>query len=269
MNNPSPIVVCGIGGSGTRLVANILERHNVYMGDLHNPARDCLLFNFWMYCQRPGNRSRNLYYLKLFSKSYFYHWTEEDVREAKRKWVDIKENNSSHSKNLRRAFEKLSKIFDVQLNSTVFGWKAPRSLLFLPEIFELYPLAKVIYVYRHPLDMAFSKNQRQLGLYADFFNINNNRSPANSLKYWLAIDQYLDGLSERYKIHRISFEKLCCRDYSELFSLENFVDFKLKDHIVNDLVETPESIGRWMEHGKDCFDVSDIEKVYRLGFDIG
>ncbi|MBA3882529.1 MAG: sulfotransferase [Chthoniobacterales bacterium] len=45
---------------------------------------------------------------------------------------------------------------------TALGWKAPRSIYFLPLFHQLFPSVKFIHVLRDGRDMAFSDNQNQL-----------------------------------------------------------------------------------------------------------
>ena len=60
MNKSSPVIIGGVGGSGTRVVAEILDNLGFYIGNDLNPAKD------------------NLWFLLLFKRPRWYRKTQRD-----------------------------------------------------------------------------------------------------------------------------------------------------------------------------------------------
>ena len=123
-----PILVGGTGGSGTRLVAGLLQKLGVWMGNCVNGAGDALAFV-------------PLY--DLFVNQYF----ESGEVDPAAFELQLLNAIRAHLRGERPA---------------LWGWKNPRVVYLLPLIDRLVPGVKFVHVIRHGVDMALSSNQNQV-----------------------------------------------------------------------------------------------------------
>ena len=232
-----PIIIGGIGGSGTRVLVDILQKAGCYFGGYLNNSKDAMsfvpLYENWI----P----------RILEDSI----TEEDYAKLLN---DIKQSISDHKKDNVSYF-------------TPWGWKNPRSIYLLKYFHELYPEMKFIHVVRDGRDMAFSNNQNQVILYAQFIlkqNELNQESFKRSMMFWnsinLSISNYCkNNFNDNYLC--IRFEDLCIDSKNMITRLCNFCNASIEDldELVK-LVQMPKSMGRWKLERKEQIDV-----VYAIG----
>lgn len=253
MNNQKeidgPVVIGGVGGSGTRIVAELLKRIGFFMGSKTNSANDNLEF-----------------------ANLFFNYNEGTFR------------NIISNKNL--TFQKLSEFEQLIFNSDQlklsnyigWGWKNPPSHIYLDFLSQYFKNLKYIFVIRNGLDMAYSKNQNQLINWGSFFNVSMPKSPnlqpKASLEYWRKANQRAINLGntllgERFFV--IKYEDLCENPQREISRLINFVDMSLENINIDELcslIIKPETMGRYKQQDLSIFTKKDIESVRQFGFDI-
>jgi hypothetical protein len=139
-----PIVVGGTGGSGTRLVVQVLRELGVYMGSRVNRADDAV----WMarFDWRFGRR------------------IVRDERAAPRKrGLAV----AGRTATIRAAFRVARTLHLRGYGGGRWGWKHPHSYLLIPFLHTVCPELRFIHLVRNGLDMATSANLRQLRRYGD------------------------------------------------------------------------------------------------------
>ena len=128
-----PIVIGGTGGSGTRLIAQMLMAAGVDLGRSVNGSLDALafvpLYDIYVDAYLRG---------ESIDRSGFEEHLAASIR--------------SHRGD-RHAYP--------------WGWKNPRSLFILSLLDDSLPDLRFIHVIRHGLDMATSRNQNQLHLHGE------------------------------------------------------------------------------------------------------
>jgi len=214
-SNNGPIVIGGVGGSGTRVVAEILSEMGYFMGTDLNAASD-----------------NNLYTL-LFKRPKWFVENRNNSKEIKigistfRKIMLRKEKlSSSEFVFLLRAFVSMARyghnhfgdgkgpVWQVgRILKLIFpnkkldskhigwGWKEPNTHLLLEELEENFKNFKYIYTMRNGLDMAFSENQQQLYNWGIFYNVvkpvSSDKEADASYKYWLRASERVLEIGER------------------------------------------------------------------------
>lgn len=126
---PPPFVVGGVGGSGTRLIAQLLKNIGVFMGRHLNASEDAM--EFVPFYERYINQ-----YLKGLLVND-QHLADELVAAM-----------INHRRNSYDAY--------------LWGWKNPRSIYLLPILDSLIPGLRFVHVVRDGLAMSTSDNQTQL-----------------------------------------------------------------------------------------------------------
>jgi len=172
----SPVIIGGIGGSGTRVLTEILQLFGFFLGKDLNIALDnesfTLLFKHpsWLH-QNINNPEIISSRLSLFKKAMTC--TQPFTKNELQTLDDITRIMAVNGHNLNNnegygewAYYRKKKIMVEsgfrEGNYTGWGWKEPNSYLLLDHYPEVFPGFRYIHVIRHGLDMAFSKNQNQL-----------------------------------------------------------------------------------------------------------
>lgn len=145
----APIVVGCTGGSGSRVISQILRELGVFMGDECNKADDAIPF-----CEFDWRWGR---YIMLASGA---HTPKGQALQVARPLL-----HASARRVLRR---KINRHLRPSTGGR-WGWKHPHSYLLLPFLQSQLPRMRFVHLVRDGLDMATSSNQRQVRRYGDLF----------------------------------------------------------------------------------------------------
>lgn len=269
-NQTPPVVIGGIGGSGTRLVAQCMVGLGFFLGHVLNRSMDnlwfTLLFKRISILDSPDAEFDRL--VCMFNESMIgsNRFSKDQVLKIKQLYA------------INRADLKETKLETLMRHKPTpphhrWGWKEPNSHVVVHRLLEHFPGLKYIHVIRNGLDMAHSMNQNQLNLWGPAIIGNDiDVSPRNSLKFWCAVHKrILDlGKSMDSKFLLLKFEDFCQHPEKVIDGLSAFLGVSptpLKRKILLELVRPPDSIGRFKQHGLSLFDKKDIAYVEQLGFD--
>lgn len=276
-SHTDPVVIGGVGGSGTRLIAQCLNELGFFIGHDLNEAND------------------NLWFTLLFKRTEILTSTQEEFNELveillkgmtgssefTNKQIDLINNLASIDREQhratwlrKRAHTLLSKKRKMQRN-TRWGWKEPNSHIVLDRLKERFRNMKYIHVVRNGLDMAHSHNQNQPRLWGRHFSCGAfNTSPYYSLKYWCVIHRrVLDiGRSMGSSFLFLNYDNVCLNPEDGITELCEFLGLdctSMPRASLLGLVNPPNSVGRFKQHGTKIFDEADVAYVDELGFDVG
>lgn len=292
MNKSSPVIIGGVGGSGTRVVAEILDNLGFYIGNDLNPAKD------------------NLWFLLLFKRPRWYRKTQRDKNQIftglsllSNSMIDRTLPTCTELKFLMHAafeisifghnykgdgrgswpfvhaWNMLTKKQKMLLTNAGWGWKEPNSHIFLEYLAEYFKHLKYIHTIRHGLDMAFSKNQQQLYNWGSIFGVETPKSkaeePAASLKYWVKSNKRVLEIGKRLgdqKFLLVNFDRLCLSPKSEIQRIVSFLNVRPSAEdleLIFDIPKRPKSRGRYRDHHLGQFDPSDLHDLAEFGFSLG
>lgn len=236
-NAQGPVVIGATGGSGTRLIAKLLiESGNVYLGQNHNAALDCLDF-----------------------KQFYDKWVAPYSKHLLHQQQTGQLVAQMHFE-LDRVMDKYNLGKTVSANAeALWGWKGPRSMFLLPFFSDyFFGQLKFIHIIRDGRDMAFSSNQNQATLYADAIlgPTEDKKDIACVLfKLWSKVNRFVaefgrTTLADKYLIMR--YEDLVNRPHESLTRLANFLDIDAADlHKNARWIKTNPTIGRWADQDND------------------
>lgn len=215
-----PIVIGATGGSGTRVVARIIQACSVYIGDDLNKYEDSLRFG-------------------AFSD----------------RWINAFAGSSGDTELRARMTADLESVLDEHLaardGDAKWGWKEPRSIYLVPFFRDAMPSLRFLHFVRDGRDMALSKNQQQLMKHgsavlprAGWLTPDRERS----IDLWarvntMAADFGERELGDRYK--RVRFEDLCAEPTETIRSVLDFFGLAGDPAVLSSEVRPPESLGRW------------------------
>ena len=234
-----PAVIFGTGGSGTRVLASLAREAGYFMGTNLN---------------RPGDSADLGQFTGEWANRYLRrsNWVEETWHEASREKFE-------YQRSMRESFQGAIEGHRAALedDQAPWGWKAPRTVLILPFVHELYPVAKVVHLVRDGRDIAYSKNQNQLRRHGHrVLPPSDKRVPRAqaSIMFWSRVnlaaarygERFLDG---NYLLLR--YEDVCADPGEAAARLVDFLGCAVSAdsmrRAANDLVRPSESLGRWRE----------------------
>lgn len=230
----NPIALGAIGGSGSRVLADIVHDAGVSIGENLNISRDNLNFT--------------------------EHFRTEDVLEIAQPEFDR-----------RLAALEQASLSDMRRAGFVhWGWKEPNTHVVIDRLLETYPKMKYIHLLRNAFDMAYSENQNQVRRWGPIFlgrSISEPPSPAESLSYFCAVHRKLAALPAGFKGRMlfVHYERLCQTPEAEITRLLDFLDLstdvseKIPDLV--GLIKPARSIGRGLKDGLDPFRPADVDYI--------
>lgn len=276
-----PIIIGGIGGSGTRVVVSILQAFNVYFGDDLNIPLDNL--SYTLLFKRPKwfnknqlNNQKIKTGLSILEKSMLNRksYTLREIAYLLNATISM----ARHGHNMEKdgqgqwAFERLKCLIfnnsDTISMYKYWGWKEPNSHLLLKNFHEYFADFKYIHTIRHGLDMAFSTNQEQFYNWANLYGVDIPKKeediPAAVFSYWVKANRKVLNMQNEFghdTIYVLDFDKLCLNPEQEIKRLTKFLHIEIKDDEL-DLAKRIPSIPKT----KDRYKGKRYYRVQKRGF---
>jgi hypothetical protein len=260
MQYEGPIVIGGIGGSGTRVVAQIVNELNFYLGNDLNEPLDNLSYTLLF-------KRRNWFYKNCLNKKEIFHglsilrksMTQSSPVFSFNDYLFLLNSTFSMFRNGHNvagdgkgkwAIDRFKKIIAGseigKKDYTGWGWKEPNSHLILPCLQEYFPNLKYIHTIRNGLDMAFSSNQQQLFNWSKLYGIeipdHKEKIPETSFRYWLAANKRVIEYSNNWLFERflyLDFDNLCKNPDVEIERIIKFLNISTNDSQFNRLIKIP------------------------------
>lgn len=282
--NNNPIIIGGNGGSGTRVVAEILLRAGVFLGHDLNSSNDNLLFTYLFkhpniffhedntYLGSDCPESQSL--LKLHEKLFF-----KQLPSTISEWKLFLNAGLNHTRNrynwrwVRQRWLNIVKSQTEGNNTFLWGWKEPQTIFFLKDIKKIYPQAKFILIVRDGLDMVYNKNIQQMQYWSNHYQINSqDLSNENRFEYWYrsnrqTIDLAFKLFSKNFMI--VKFEDLCLKKISTITQIFDFIgleDKPEKSSKIYQIPQIPNSYQIHLQFDTKWIDSETKSKLANLGY---
>lgn len=288
LNNP--VIIGGVGGSGTRLVEEILEKAGFYMGQDLNIEKDNLWFSLlfkrpeWFMENQSRNRYKIMKSMDVFLTSMFGCFKISVHNFSILSEIIIKDLLDIYKvagngdilwtkERLRRMIS--SKQIDLS-NYIGWGWKEPNTHIYIKYLCEYFTNVKYIHVIRHGLDMAYSNNKNQLLNWGKMFDVElpktQNDIPISLLDYWIKSNKkaITDGqyfLRDNFYI--LNFDELCMNPKTQINNLIDFLKIDINKVCLDKLYslpKIPKSFERYKTQDLSLFSKEKIDAVKELGF---
>lgn len=285
----SPLVIGGVGGSGTRVVAEIMTLAGIHLGYSLNPASDNLSFtlifkrNKWLFKVLknglPLDRYIALHEALLLNKPLSLS-EKTTLLKVLFSWAQRGETTLGLGRHWARRFvtEQLMAQTKKPEVSGRWGWKEPNSHILLHQLFDYYPEMKYVHTIRHGLDMSLSENQQQLLNWGAMWGVETRCSPSEirqrSLEYWLIANERVVEFQKLYGQDRvliINYDELCSDPVEPIKNLLAFADVDVSDGCFASMVtlpKAPSSLGRYKSTDLSSYDNDSLKRVRQLGFQI-
>ncbi|GAA6135075.1 hypothetical protein NBRC116188_18650 [Oceaniserpentilla sp. 4NH20-0058] len=122
----SPVIITGRGGSGTRLLSELMQSFGLFLGNEINKTEDSIEWVEPIYDLVTKYKSGNC----LASRNDY-------IQRLRNNALNILERGG--------------------IEEGLWGFKLPEAMLCMPELLEAFPNAKVIHLTRHPLSISFRR----------------------------------------------------------------------------------------------------------------
>lgn len=267
-----PIVVGALGGSGTRVLGELLLAMGVHLGDHRNQAEDSLtaslLFN------RPGDEGDRAERVRRFEQIGRLLRGDADRRD---RLAVVRAVGGIDHPPLRYRLQYATGAVrerGAPRDATGWGFKEPNTHLFLDELAEAFARLRFVYVMRHPLDMAFTANLQQLRNWAPHFGVtvpdDQASVPAAQLDLWLAATDRATTLGPALLGDRflaLDYERLLADPEAGVAQLLAFAAIDRPDRgALSALVRTPDSRGRFRHEDLSAFRPDQLAAIEEHGF---
>jgi hypothetical protein len=268
------LAIGGVGGSGTRVVATLLQMLDYYIGDDINDALDNLWYTL-LFKRRAvliENEAEFRNFVSLFfsrmsgttvlsnrDRARIFQLAEQERLQHPREWLIDRAYSFFNDKTSKRPGQP-------------WCWKEPNTHIIIDRIFAFHPDLRYIHVFRHPLDMAVSDNQNQLENWGPIFlNRNVTIEPRLALSYWCAAHRRIINFARYWpeRIMMIEFDALCVTPSAHCRRIVEFLGAEPQDDILAnfcEFVRPPASVRRCRNTELGHYDPGDLAYVAEIGY---
>lgn len=279
----NPIIIIGMHRSGTSMLTRFIEESGIYMGKYRGINDESFFFqeiNEWLLYQASStwDNPHNIKYIN----NYFIENTVSIVQ---------KRLNSFWSKKYYGLYNYF-KYKGLYKQDYMWGWKDPKTTLLLPIWKRVFPNAKIIHIYRNPIDIAVSLKKRELEIEHNFNLSFKKRFHCEILRKRPIFNQSsrIYNLKEGYKLWEeyvnlafkanelfqnvihIKYEDFLQKPNLTLKNLGNFLDLPINDNIINNISKNinPSRAYAFLnntEYKKLYVELKDTDTMKKLGYD--
>lgn len=224
----TPVAIGGVGGSGTRLVANLLQQAGFHLGDDLNDSSDTLWFTLLF--KRQGILEVEDAEFDLLVRTLVSALRRgqplDPASEARVHELAAHDRPQHPAAWLRERTASLLAATGQPPVDGPWGWKEPNTHVVIERLWRRLPDLRYVHVVRNGLDMAYSSNQNQLRLWGNrVLGADGAVTPARSLAYWCHVHRRMRGLlgANAARMYWLDYDALCLDPDSELPKLCAFL----------------------------------------------
>lgn len=273
---PAPVVIGGVGGSGTRLIARLMMDLGYFMGGDLNESLDNLWFTLLF--KRPVLLAASDKDFAKLAHIFRVRMTGEQRLDPCS--LDLIESLARENRLPEFSPQWIQERANTFITGTgaqpgqKWGWKEPNSHFFIERLRGALPGLKYIHVIRNGLDVAHSANQNQLRLWGPVFMGEDVAiTPKSSLKFWRLVHERILSVGNDMggDFFLLKYEPFCAEPLPELVGLLDFLGISIppgdQERLAERVLPAP-SIDRFKSHGIDLFDPDDVAFVAALGYNV-
>jgi hypothetical protein len=291
LQDTDPLVIGGLGGSGTRLVAQIAQGLGFYLGVDRNAAGDNLWFTLLLKRsawyrrlrdrgdERPVHRALGILAKALSGRG---HLDLRDRAFILRAATDVGLHGHDHKGNGKGSWasgraRSLLRAPPPPAEAAGWGWKEPNSHIYLPPLADHFPGLRYIHTVRHGLDMAFSPKRGQLHNWGWLYGVDPpadpDRIPRAQLRLWVEATRRAEAvgreaLGDRFLL--LNYDRLCSRPEEGVRAIADLAGVSLRPERLRELAalpKVPDSAGRHATEDLSGLDPEDLAALGELGFE--
>lgn len=258
-----PIFIVGFPRSGTTLLQALMltQKQIVSFPETHFFLSIFHLFKTDQESNLLIRIPENVY-LKIHEKIGLT-FTDAEKKEMK----ELAESGKIYVKNFFEILilKSISQNYDItQLENFRWMEKTPYHAIFLDQIFQFYPQARIIHIIRHPAAAICSMKKH----FAGFFPEIGEKSYKELALNWLEFISRMERFSEKYssEIYSLKYEDLVSDINSKMVAVFNFLNEEIETDLLTDYSLASEKIvhpwEEWKRHNRDS-QIVDMNQKYR------
>jgi hypothetical protein len=195
MNTSTVIAIGGLGGSGTRLLAEFFRLAGVDMGNDLNKALDDLWFTALFREDGPGV----LHDKELLSDRFnLYRQLRAGKKLSIAEWKKCRQFAHELKDPRLTGKPKIGRLWRQKHQSDRWGWKEPNTHWFTENLLELHPGLHYIHMTRDGRYMAHSQNQQQFARWRSvLLPLEEKDAARNHFLFWLAVNERIADLKSQ------------------------------------------------------------------------
>ena len=262
----SPIAAGGIGGSGTRVIAQILQHLGVFLGPDLPASQDTIWFallfgrrDIFLQDDSSFEALTSLFYRQMAAPQPLSPEEVQLVREL------ANQDRSQHNRQtLHRWAESFIAHGITGTPQSCWGWKVPYTHVIVDRLLKASPHLKYVHLTRNGLDMAFSRNQNQLAAWGPIFlNRNIEICPRDSLAFWCAVHRRMQKTASQFpdRVLMLSYDQLMADPIHGVLELLRFLQIEAQPATLESCcshIRPPASLGRHQQHDLSVFRAEDL-----------
>jgi hypothetical protein len=292
----APVVIGGVGGSGTRVVAEILLGMDFYLGQCRPETLDNEWFAQQFFLPHPDlllNRPEPFREAMLKALPFFerYMISEQEgyfkraldrlryLNFLHRKWypthipfITKRDIVADQDRFIRETFLLRKRLHSAR----GWGWKEPISWFYLDHLSDYFSRMRYVHVLRNGYDMIYSENQLQFQYWRRMLCAAISPDPLfrprDILNFWIKANQRALSMCERRLKGRflvLKFEELCKNPVQEVARIADFLCVTLSPGKIQDLsllVKPRLSLNRYKAEDRTLIPDEMIRQVADLGY---
>ncbi|WP_349039395.1 sulfotransferase [Pseudotabrizicola sp. 4114] len=279
------VAIGGLGGSGTRVFAALMQSAGVDIGQCLNQALDNLWFTVlfkrpeWTRlpaAQFPASEDVATA-VRLFHRamvSGLADWTNAPDQQLLQKLKSClpPQGNWQSGACADHAGSLITSLPPTDGALRVWGWKEPNTHVFLPHLNRHFPALRYIHIVRNGLDMAFSGSSWQVRHWGQLYDMPYRPElplPQQQLRYWSAANKKVIAYGATHMQGRfltVHYEDFCDRPQAQWVRIQKFLGLSGEEPLPSGLVR-PTTIGRSSARDLSVFsqlDLADAQGVQNL-----
>lgn len=264
------IAIGGMGGSGTRVVAQILMDAGLHMGDDINASNDNIWFTRLFKCPTWKQKASDDDVLDRFSLFQKMMTGSSLSMSESAQFIQAGLSNRAFPMSSYQVYSFLKWNFSDKDFHQYFGWKEPNTQLYIEPFAEKFPSLKYVHVVRSGLEMAFATNRQQLKNWGYLFDIQLGSKPIQyyQLDYWIRSNQQVfsvgtSKMSDRF--HIVNYNKLCSNPEVEIEKLVDFSGLDMAQIKMGDYADLPSRSKRASSfYDESLFDEKQLKKMREI-----
>lgn len=268
------IAIGGLGGSGTRVIADLVSQAGVFLGSDLNESLDNLWFTllFKRTSILDASDPEIAFCLDLFVRRMR---GDSGFTEKEQQFLQALSHSDrgEHSPEwLRRRVASFLKTDAERATAGGLGWKEPSTHIVADRLLKALPSLRYIHVIRNGLDMSFSENQQQLAFWGQkLLDQKVVPTPRQALRYWCVAHQRLFARLKPlgHRVLLINYDQLCADPQAQIEALLQFIGISGDPALRSSLltrIKPPSSIGRFRDQSLSQFAPDDVAYAESLGF---
>ncbi len=281
----SPIAIGGTGGSGTRVVAQVLRELGFHIGDDLNYALDNLWFTMLFRRRGFDDRPREeiAIGIRLFEKAMLGDtaWSEDEVRFLDRAASEAEERlaNRPGRDGRRWAGERRDSMRHAVgpgPGHAGWGWKEPCTHVFLDPLERAIEGLRYIHVIRDGIEMAYKPlTHFQLFLWGERYGVTPPGEPelvpSLGLRFWVRSNQRALEVGEGVLAGRfllLRYESICAHPVAAVEAIADFAGARIDSGRAQELATFVEDRAVRHDRVRDTseLDAEDLAAMEALGY---